>query len=335
MWNAALSWLPSSIRSALTELPATWGERAEEIRIREGRPLEIVVAGDYTFVAPSGSPTNDPSRALCPTREDCLKLLDRITNRSLYTMEEELRRGYITVPGGHRIGLVGRAVLDKGQVRTLQHIGGFNVRIAREIRGSAKALMPALWDPLYGTFHHTLIVSPPQRGKTTLLRDAARLIAEGGWDGVSGTRSIRSRKVGIVDERSEIAACVAGRPTFDVGPRTDVLDACPKAEGMMMMIRAMSPEVLVVDELGRPEDAAAALEALHAGIVVMATAHGRDLEDVRGRPSMTPLFEERVFTRFVTLASSGPTGTIADIRDSAGKRLPTPIGAAFVSGRGG
>jgi stage III sporulation protein AA len=332
MWTAALEWLPSSIRSALTELPAEWAGRAEEIRIREGRALEIVVAGGYTFVDQDGRPTRDPSRGFRPTRDDCLKLLDRITNRSLYTMEEELRRGYITVPGGHRVGLAGRAVLDKGHVRTLQHIGGFNVRIAREVRGSAARLVPALWDSLRGTFHHTLIVSPPQRGKTTLLRDAARLVAEGGWDGGSGN-GVRSRKVGIVDERSEIAACIAGMPTFDVGPRTDVLDACPKAEGMMMMIRAMSPEVLVVDELGRPEDAEAVLEALHAGITVMATAHGRDADDVCGRPSMAPLFAERVFTRIVTLSASGPTGTIADIRDAAGKRLPIPIGMAFSSGR--
>lgn len=320
MWNTALEWLPSSIRSTLTLLPASWADRAEEIRIRVDRPLEIVAAGEYTFVSVDGRPTMSADHALRPTRTDCLKLLDRVTNHSFYTMEEELRRGYITVRGGHRIGLVGRAVLESGRIRTLQQIGGFNIRIAREVRGSASRLIPMLWDPARESFHHTLIVSPPQRGKTTLLRDAARIVAEGSWDRAVEGR-VRARKVGIVDERSEIAACVDGCPTFDVGPRTDVLDACPKAEGMMMMIRSMSPEVLVVDELGRPADAEAVLEASHAGIAVMATAHGRDANDVRERPSMAPLFAERVFTRIITLAPRGPTGTIADIRDAAGEKL--------------
>jgi len=330
MWDAVLEWLPGSIRAVLSRAPAAWTARAEEIRVRDGRPLELVAAGDYTFLDPEGRPTMRIEAAFRPTRDDCLKLLDRITNHSVYTMEEQLRRGYITVQGGHRIGLAGRAALERGAIRTLQHIGGFNVRIAREVKGCAGAIVPRLWSPETRGLHHTLIVSPPQRGKTTLLRDAARLVSTGGWAG--GDRRDRARKVGIVDERSEIAAAVDGKPTFDVGPRTDVLDACPKAEGMMLMIRALSPEVLVVDELGRPEDAEAVMEALHAGIAVIATAHGRDAEEVRGRPSLASLFEARVFTRIVTLAAAGPTGTVLDIRDAEGRKLtsapPTPVAAA-------
>jgi len=319
MWSAVLEWLPGSIRAVLSRLPPEWTARAEEIRVRDGRPLEIVAAGDYTFVDPEGRPTLRTEAAFRPTRDDCLKLLDRITNHSVYTMEEQLRRGYITVQGGHRIGLAGRASLERGSIRTLQHIGGFNVRIAREVKGCASALIPQLWDAEGRRLHHTLIVSPPQRGKTTLLRDAARLVSTGGWAG--GDRRDRARKVGIVDERSEIAASLDGRPTFDVGPRTDVLDACPKAEGMMLLIRALSPEVLVVDELGRPEDAEAVMEALHAGICVIATAHGRDADEVRRRPSLRSLFEARVFSRIVTLAPSGPTGAVLDVRDADGRRI--------------
>lgn len=324
MWNSVLVWLPSSIRSVLSRLPDEWTSRAEEIRIRDGRPLEIVTAGDYTFVDRNGKATLHAAAAFRPTKEDCLKLLDRLTNHSVYTMEEQLRRGYITVEGGHRIGLAGRALLEKGSIRSLQNIGGFNVRIAREVRGSASAVVPALWDPLNLRFHHTLIISPPQRGKTTLLRDTARLVSSGGWGGSAAAGSDRARKVGIVDERSEIAASIEGKPSFDVGPRTDVLDACPKAEGMMMMIRALSPEVLVVDEIGRPEDAEAVLEAMHAGIAVFATAHGRNVDEVSGRPSLSALFSAGVFTRFIILAPAGPTGTIAEIRDAAGRRYSLP-----------
>lgn len=330
MWKAALAWLPSSIRSALTCVPPEWADRTEEIRIRMDRPLEIVAAEDYTFVTADGRPTLSANRAYRPTRDDCLKLLDRVTNHSMYSMEEELRRGYITVGGGHRIGIVGRAVLDSGRVRTLQQIGGFNVRIAREVRGAALKLVPLLWDPVRQRFHHTLIISPPQRGKTTLLRDAARVIAEGAWRGAE-----RAKKVGIVDERSEIAACINGKPTFDVGARTDVLDACPKAEGMMMMIRSMSPEVLIVDELGREEDAQAVLEAAHTGITVIASAHGRHAEEVRSRPTFAPLFAQQLFTRIVILSPSGPTGQIAEVRDGALTRLPLAAAANFHAGARG
>ncbi len=125
------------------------------------------------------------------------------------------------------------------------------------------------------SIHHTLIISPPQQGKTTLIRDLARLISRGEWG--ANNVSTSGKKVGVVDERSELAACVKGVPRFDLGPRTDVMDGCPKAEGMMMMIRSLSPDVLIVDEIGRPEDADAIHEAVHTGIRVVATAHGAEL----------------------------------------------------------
>lgn len=320
MWSTVLPWLPASIREMLSPLPEQVTARAEEIRIREGRPLEVGYGGgDYTFVAPRGETTRDPAAAYRATQDDCRRLLDRITNHSLYTMEEELRRGYITVSCGHRIGLAGQALLEQGAVRGLKHISGFNVRIARQVIGVSEALLPQLWNDELGTLHHTLIVSPPQRGKTTLLRDVARAVSCGGW--VKDNAAVRSRKVGIVDERSEIAACLDGAPSFDVGPRTDVLDGCPKAEGMMMMIRALSPDVLVVDELGRTEDTGAVLEALHAGISVVATAHGRGVDDARLRPTLRPLFDAHVFRRIVVLAASGPLGA-ASVFDGQGAPLP-------------
>jgi stage III sporulation protein AA len=278
-------------------------ERMEELRIREGKPLEVNYEGKYAFVTASGSLTLSAEQAYKPDKDDCLKLLDIVTNHSLYSFEEELRRGYITVRGGHRIGIAGRAVLDRGQVKLLRDISGFNIRLAREVRGVAERIIRLLIDPAQGMVHHTLVVSPPQCGKTTLIRDIARILSEGGW---SGSRMQgRGVKVGIVDERSEIAASVDGVPTFDVGPRTDVLDACPKAEGMMMMIRSLSPQVIIVDEIGRKQDAEAIEEAMHAGIRVVATAHGRDIEDVRRRPNLAPLFAASVFSRYIVLSGSG------------------------------
>lgn len=304
MLHALFELMPLPVRSLLAGLPESVSGELEEIRIRENRPLEIGYGGRFAFVCPDGSIAGDYRAGYKPTREDCRALLESLTNHSLYAVEEELRRGYVTVAGGHRIGLAGRTVLEGGSVRHLRDITGFNVRIARARVGCAANLLPSLLDRSARTVRHTLILSPPQQGKTTLLRDLARAVSAGEWNDPSA-RGWGGRKVGIVDERSEIAACEHGVPTFDLGPRCDVLDACPKAEGMMMLVRSMSPEVVVVDEIGRSEDAEALREALHAGVRVVATAHASDLNDVFKRPALAALADEGMFGAYVLLSRSG------------------------------
>lgn len=317
-----LPFLPATIGTLLDKLPGSVQAAIEEIRVREARPLEIVAGGESRFVGRDGRLTAEPSEAYAPSKDDALKLLDLLTNHSLYTFEEELRRGFITTVGGHRVGLAGKAVLERGQIRHLRDIAGFNIRIAREVLGVGRSLLSALWDEEASSVHQTLIVSPPRHGKTTLVRDLARLLSTG--VGLSTWRPQVGLKVAIVDERSEIAACVKGVPSFDVGPRTDVLDGCPKAEGMMMMIRSMSPDVLIVDEIGRPEDAVALQEALHAGVRVIATAHGRTIEELKGRPVMRRLLEERMFGRVVELTRSRERGMRLAVRDGFGRLIGDP-----------
>jgi stage III sporulation protein AA len=292
--------LPLELKTLLERLPESMQEQLEEIRIREGRPLEIGFRGQSRFMMMDGSLRQAADGAYKPSADTCRKLLERITNYSLYAMEEELRRGFITVSGGHRIGLAGRTILDGGVVRGIRDIGAFNIRVAREVIGASAHLLPKLIDRTRKTLHSTLILAPPQQGKTTLIRDIARSVSYGLWPSLESS-SWQGRKVGIVDERSEIAACVRGIPTFDVGPRTDVMDACPKAEGMMMLVRSMSPEVLIADEIGRPEDAEAIREASHAGISIVATAHAYDLQDARGRPVLQKLLDEGAFKYVVEL----------------------------------
>jgi len=319
--DTILPMLPTELRRIVENVPAPFRQAAEEIRIRERRPLEIIANGEYRFVTADGGLVRSPEPAYRPSRDDCAKLLDMLTDHSLYTFEEQLKRGYITIAGGHRVGLAGKTVVENGRVKLIRDISGFNIRIAKQVVGIGRSVVPALWDESSGNVHHTLVVSPPQRGKTTLIRDLARLLSSGGWDGGPHVRA--GLKVGIVDERSEIAACVKGVPTFDVGPRTDVLDGCPKAEGMMMLIRSMSPDVVVVDEIGRPEDAEAVREALHAGVRVIATAHGRNIDDVGRRPAMRELLAEPIFDRFVVLAG-GRAGTRCEVYDNRGRPVGKP-----------
>lgn len=310
-----LSWLtvfPENIRSLLLKLPPTLFRGLEEIRIREGRPLEVNTGGIYYFVTPLGSVTSNPESAFIPGRQDGHRLLDLITNHSLYTMEEELRKGFITIAGGHRIGIAGRTLLSGGRVEHLRDISGFNVRIAREIRGAADGILPQLLDFKHKSVLHTLILSPPQQGKTTLIRDLARQISSGTWGHADAKWG--GLKVAIIDERSEIAGSKRGVPSFDVGPRTDVMDGCPKAEGIMMMIRSMSPDVLIVDEIGRPEDAEALAEALHAGVRVIATAHGSSIDDLFSRPALSALCTGNLFQLYAVInrTGSGPAFRLWD-----------------------
>ncbi|MFD2672758.1 stage III sporulation protein AA [Marinicrinis sediminis] len=283
---------PASIQAIIARMPEQEREHMEELRVREGRPLEWIYSRQSQFLTESGRLSRSPSQGYMVSREDCRHLLDSITEHSLYSFEEELKQGFLTVQGGHRIGLCGTALASEGRVRGMKDISSFNIRFAREAKGVASPFLRHLLSEQEQRFRHTLIVSPPMLGKTTLIRDLSRLLS-------TGTMKVRGFKVSIVDERSEIAACYRGVPLLDVGPRTDVLDRCPKAEGMMMVIRSMSPDILVVDEIGSEQDAAAVREAMRAGIKLLASAHGRDDEDLYKRPALQSLMDESAFERYV------------------------------------
>ncbi len=300
--------LPASVRHILSALPLAVRENIEEIRLRQNMPLEIRYGQLSSYVTPTGQLTANSRQGWVFTEEQAGKLINQISQHSLYALEEELKRGYITVVGGHRVGIAGKVVLERGEVKGIRDLTSFNIRIAREKKGIAQKVLPFLLEA--ARVHNTLIISPPQCGKTTLLRDIARSLSY-------GSEWASSRKVAIVDERSEIAGCLHGVPQRDVGPRTDVLDACPKAVGMMMMIRSMSPEVLIVDEIGRQEDSDAIWEAVYAGVSVVCTAHGWDVEETTRRPMLAKLIQQGAFTRYITLSRSSGIGTIQGIYDQA------------------
>ncbi|MUV39668.1 Stage III sporulation protein AA [Lentibacillus sp. JNUCC-1] len=286
---------PASIEQAISQHVNLKWDILQEIRIRVGQPIELIFDDGYISI-------KNP----IPAANDAKHIMNKLSAFSLYRMEEELRHGYVTIEGGHRVGLAGSVNTIDGYVKAIQHVMFFNIRIAKEKKGCALPVLPHLYNQ--GLYKNTLLIGPPQTGKTTLLRDLTRLISTG-WSDTA------AQKVAVIDERSELGGAIKGIPQHDLGFRTDLLDACPKAEGMMMVIRSMSPDVLVVDEIGSDADVKALMEALNAGVSVICSIHGYTLEDIKKRPSLNTLFNQSVFERFIVLNRHHQPGKVGAILD--------------------
>lgn len=298
--------LPSGLRGIISDLPKEQLNEVYEIRLRTWKPV-MLMAGDGEV---------HPHPPYIFTDKDALVTLQLIAGGSLYAFEDDLCQGYITIRGGHRVGLVGRVVLSNGRISTLKDISGFCIRIACEVPGAADKVMGHIIKSPR-RLYHTLIISPPRCGKTTLLRDIARQVSDGipslGFPGA---------RVGIADERSEIGACYIGIPQTACGIRTDILDACPKAEGMIMLVRSMSPDIVITDEIGRTEDALAIREVMCAGVSLVTTAHGESLGEVARRPALECLFQGDMFERAIILSQTYGPGTVEEILDvTTGKSI--------------
>ncbi len=256
----------------------------EELRVRAKRPVQLVFSqGDALVDIMSAN--------------ECARLLEALCDYSVYARDEELKKGYITLENGIRVGVSGRVATSAGRIDSLTHATSFNIRIVREKRGCAANAVPMLLSARARAVS-TLIVSPPGAGKTTLLRDIARCLS----DGECGAAP---HKVCVLDERGEIAGCRDGIPGFDVGQRTDVMDACPKAEGIVMLIRSMSPDVIITDEIGGLGDAAALTDAARCGVSVIASAHADGLCDALSRPRIAYLMENGGFKRLIAMERDG------------------------------
>lgn len=292
-----------NIRRLLAEAAPDYN-KIYEIRLRVGRPVFLTCEeGDYFLKLKGKEP-------YILTREDLKETLEYLSGYSMYAYEDEIRQGYLSVQGGHRVGITGRVVLEGNYVKGMKYISCINVRLAHQVIGCADEVMPLVWTGC--GICHTLIISPPRCGKTTLLRDMIRSIS----NGCLGHRGVT---VGVVDERSELAGCYQGVPQNDLGMRTDVLDGCPKAEGMQMLLRSMSPAVIAVDELGRQEDYRAVEAVIHCGCKLIATAHGYSMEDVLSQPFFEKLKEQKVFDRYILLGGEPHTGRIRAVYDGKGR----------------
>ena len=296
--------LPNTLKEIFIK---TWDKEIgiEEIRLRKKRPLIFRLAkGEILF------------HDLIVSDELFDNVLRIISKNSIYALENEFRNGFITIKGGHRVGFAGEAVVEKDMIKTQKNLASLNIRIARAVIGCGTEILPYIIDTANRSLRYTLIVSPPRCGKTTLLRDLIRSVSSG-----VAKYNLPPMQVGLVDERSEIAGCYQGIPQLDVGPRTDVLDRCPKDQGMIMLIRSMGPEVIATDELGGPKDVEAVRQIVNAGIKFLATVHGDNYEQLTKRPYLKDLLAMGIFQRYIFLNKFGVGTWIKNILNEQGESM--------------
>ena len=267
--------------NALTNNPQI-EKNLQEIRVRVGRPILLKGRGIEAIVE------------YLVTQQEILQTLEKLCDNSIYAYKNQISQGFITVRGGHRIGIAGTAVVENDDVQNLKYITSLNFRIAREVLNCSDKILKEIIDIENNNIYNTLIISPPGKGKTTILRDTIRRLSNGieEWN-------FRGKTCGVVDERGEIAAMYRGIPQNDVGLRTDVIENISKSKGMKMLIRSMAPEIIACDEIGSKEDVQAIKEAISSGVKGIFTMHGKSLEDVKNNIDVNYLIKNKLIEKVI------------------------------------
>ncbi|MGL5694905.1 MAG: stage III sporulation protein AA, partial [Peptostreptococcaceae bacterium] len=252
-----ISSLSLNLREKIKKIPKS-NLNIEEIRLRAQKPLILNANNkDYFYDEKENDLTIKMDSPYIVTREDIEQTFQIICKYSIHTFMDDIKKGFITLRGGHRVGIVGKAIVEDGQVKNIKHISSLNIRVSREIVGCSDRVLDHIIKN-NDEVNNTLIISPPQCGKTTLLRDIVRNLSNGnkkyGFKGI---------KVALIDERNEIGGSYLGVPQMDVGIRTDIIETCPKDIGIMMLLRSMSPNVIVTDEIGSEREIKALYTALN------------------------------------------------------------------------
>lgn len=276
-----LKCFPQALAKMIMEHNVT---KIEEIRIRSGKPVILklgVVEIILKYIVSSVEITG---------------ILQNICSNSIYTYQNQICNGFITLPGGNRVGITGNVVLKDGVVSNISYIYSLNFRIAHEINGASNDILKYILDTKNNTVFNTLIVSPPGVGKTTIIRDIAKKIS----DGINEI-NFRGIDVSIIDERGEIAALNKGVTCNDVGIRTDVLDNIPKYIGIRMAIRSMAPKVIIADEIGSKDDVEIINYAVCSGVNCIFTAHGSCMEDLFKNQEIRKIIDLKLFKKIIFL----------------------------------
>lgn len=302
-----LNYFDNDLKAILKRIKKSLMLNIEEIRLRINRPLIINFLGKHYFVDNKGNLMNSYINSIIVTEKMLFNTFKLVCNYSIYAVEEELKNGFITVRGGHRVGIAGKGVYQDSKLETIKEISSLNFRISREKIGVSNKIIPYIIKN-DKSIYNTLIISPPQCGKTTLLRDIIRSISNG-----IPKYKFKGLKIGVVDERSEIAGIYKGIPQNDLGIRTDVFDGIKKYEGIFLLIRSMSPQVIATDELGSAKDINAIHEALKAGVKLISTVHGESIKDIINKPNLREIINEKIFERYIILDNLKGPGNINDI----------------------
>ena len=291
------------------------GENIEEIRLRINKPLIINESQkDYFYNEKTKKLDTNVDKAYIVTKEDLDQTFQIICKYSIHSFIDDIKKGFITLRGGHRVGIVGKAIVENGKVENIKHISSLNIRISKEVKNCSNKVMDHIIKN-YTKINNTLIISPPQCGKTTLLRDIVRNLSNG-----MENYNFKGINVALIDERNEIAGSYLGIPQMDVGIRTDIIETCPKDVGIMMVLRSMSPNVIVTDEIGTEKDIKALYTALNGGVGLITTVHGDSIEDIKNRKELKNLLDEELFKKVILLSAKRGPGTVEKIYDLQEKR---------------
>lgn len=283
-----------SVVKSILSLPQSTLDKISEIRLRCMRAVSVTVGNKNIILK-----NIDTDRPLVLDEKEMYDIFIKLCQGSVYKFENQIRSGFITIAGGHRVGFCGSIVYDRDKVVTVNHISSLSFRVSRQIKNAAREIIGNLIND--GKIYSALIVSEPCGGKTTILSDLSRLLSNAGY------------RCAVVDERGEICSTFCGTPQKDVGMLTDVLDGYGKGEGMMTALRSLSPQVIICDEVGTHSDAEAMLEAMNAGVPVIASAHARNEEELMSRPQIERLVDNGAIDKIFFLKGSAHPGVLKKI----------------------
>lgn len=295
-----INYFEKNIKEKLININYEIFEKTQEIRIRSNKCIIFKTFDKDLFLYENGTLSEkiDESKLFIPKIEDIQKTLEIMSDYSIYAFEQELKNGFITLNGGFRVGITGTSIVENEKIKAIKNISSLNIRIAKEIKGCSDKILPYIKEE---KFFSSIIISPPNCGKTTLLRDIIRQISQNG------------ENVAVIDERSEIGGVYMGNSQMDLGIRTDIFDRCPKNEGMENVLRSMSPDFIAIDEIGTEKDILALEKIFNSGVKVICTVHAENIEELKNKYKFEKLLKNKFFKRYIVLDKANFKFNISNI----------------------